>query len=125
LGLPVLRAVLLSHAFAVLAQSVFAGQFLSGADGPVRFHELTGWIIVAIAAIQVLLAAVLMRPGGTSLWFLFGSIFLLLAEGLQAGTGYGRFLNVHVPLGVIIFGAVIALTISAFRITAPSAGAAG
>jgi hypothetical protein len=45
---------------------------------------------------------------------LFGSIFIFLGEGLQIGTGYGRFLNVHVPLGVIIFGGVSAQAVSVF-----------
>ena len=119
MGLALLRIVLVSHALAVLMQSVFAGQFLAGSDGSVKFHELTGWIILAISALQILIATVLMRSGGTSLWLVFGSVFLFLAEGLQVGTGYGRFLNVHIALGVIVFGAITAQTASVFL--APSA----
>jgi hypothetical protein len=78
------------------------------------FHEVTGWIILAICAVQILLAAVLMRPGITSLALVFSSIFLFLSEGLQIGTGFGRFLNVHVPLGVIIVAAVSWQTILVF-----------
>jgi hypothetical protein len=107
-GLAILRIVLICHALAVLTQAVFAGEFLAGSDGPVKFHELTGWIILAIAAIQILLASILLRSGETSLGLVFGSTFLLLAEGLQVGTGYGRFLDVHIPLGVILFGAITA-----------------
>lgn len=114
MGLAILRVVLVCHVLAVFAQSVFAGQFLSGSDSSVQFHELTGWIVLVISAIQILLAAVLMRSDVTSLWLVFGSIFLFLGEGLQIGTGYGRFLNVHVPLGVIIVAAVSWQTISAF-----------
>jgi hypothetical protein len=33
---------------------------------------------------------------------------------LQIGTGYGRFLNVHVPLGVLIVAAVSWQTLSVF-----------
>src|SRR5215467_7952074 len=76
LGLAILRVVLVCHVLTVFAQSVFAGQFLSGSDSPVKFHELTGWIVLLISAIQILLAAVLMRSGVTSLWLVFGSIFL-------------------------------------------------
>jgi hypothetical protein len=114
LRLAILRVVLVTHVLAVFAQSVFAGQFLSGSDSPVKFHELTGWIVLVISAIQILLAAVLIRSEITSLWLVFGSIFLFLGEGLQIGTGYGRVLNVHVPLGVIIVAAVSWQTISAF-----------
>ncbi len=118
--LPTLRFVLVCHALAVLTQAVFAGQFLAGSDGSVRFHELAGWVILAISMIQILVVGLAMRSGATSLWFLFGSIFLFLAEGLQVGTGYGRFLNVHIPLGVIIFGAVTAQVISVFHEPASS-----
>jgi hypothetical protein len=114
LGGIILRLVLVCHVVAAFAQSVFAGQFLSGSDSQVKFHELTGWIILAIAAIQILLAAVLVRSGITSLWLVFGSMFLFLGEGLQIGTGYARFLNVHVPLGVILFAAVSWQAISVF-----------
>ena len=118
MGLAILRGVLVCHVLTVFVQSVFAGQFLSGSDSPVTFHELTGWIVLLISAIQILLAAVLVRLGVTSLWLVFGSIFLFLGEGLQIGTGYGRVLNVHVPLGVIIVAAVTCQTICAFLKTA-------
>jgi len=118
--LPILRLVLVCHALAVLAQSVFAGQFLSGSDAHVRFHELTGWVVLGISATQILVGSLLMRSGIASLWLVFGSIFIFLGEGLQIGTGYGRFLNVHVPLGVILFGAISWQTISVFLKHAPS-----
>ena len=118
-GLAILRIALVCHALGVLTQSVFAGQFLSGSDSPVRFHELTGWIVLAISFTQVVIAAWLIRTNSISLLMLFGSIFVLLGEGLQIGTGYGRFLNVHVPLGVILFGSVAAQAVSAFSKSGP------
>jgi hypothetical protein len=122
LGLQILRLVLVSHALAVLAQAVFAGQFLSGSDTQVRFHELNGWILLGISAIQILVGSTLMRSGIASLWLVFGSVFVFLGEGLQIGTGYGRFLNVHVPLGVILFAAVTWQAISVFLKKAPFTG---
>jgi hypothetical protein len=119
LGLPILRLVLVLHALALLAQSVFAGQFLSGSDSPVKFHEVTGWIVLGISAAQILAGCVLMKSRIASLWLVFGSIFVFLGEGLQIGSGYGRFLNVHVPLGVILFAAVTGQTISVFLKRAP------
>jgi hypothetical protein len=112
--LAILRVVLVCHALAAFTQAALAGQFLSGSDSAVKFHELTGWIILAISLIQVIMAAVLMRSGIASLWLVLGSILVFLAEGLQVGTGYGRFLDVHVPLGVIISAAVSWQAISSF-----------
>jgi hypothetical protein len=114
--------VLVVHSLAVFAQSVFAGQFLSGLDAPVKFHEWTGWAILAISAIQIVVTAALLRSRISSLWFVLGSVLLFLAEGLQIGTGYGRFLNVHIPLGVIAFGVVSWQTISVFLKRVPSVG---
>jgi len=113
-GLAILRTVVVCHALAVLTQAVFAGQFLSGSDSQVKFHEVTGWIVLAISLTQIAIVAALMRSGGVSLMLLFGSVFIFLGEGLQIGTGYGRFLDVHVPLGVIIFGSVAAQAVSVF-----------
>ena len=120
MGLAILRIVLVCHALAVLTQAVFAGQFLSGSDSQVQFHEVTGWIVLAICLGQIAIVAALMRSGRVSLMLLFGSIFVLLGEGLQIGTGYGRFLNVHVPLGVIIFGSVAAQAFSVFLKPGPA-----
>ena len=119
MGLAILRAALVGHALAVLTQAVFAGQFLSGSDTQVKFHEVTGWIVLAISLSQIAIMAGLMRSGGVSLMLLLGSVFLLLGEGLQIGTGYGRFLTVHVPLGVIIFGSVTAQAVSVFLKSGP------
>jgi hypothetical protein len=94
---------------------VFAGQFLSGFDGQVVLHERTAYLTLGASLLQIALAALLTRSGTVSLWLVFGSIFVFLAEGLQMGTGYGRFLGVHIPLGVIVFGAVMWQTATVFR----------
>jgi hypothetical protein len=99
-----------------------ANFFRAGSDTQVRFHELNGWIVLGISAMQILVGSALMKSGIASHWLLFGSVFVFLGEGLQIGTGYGRFLNVHVPLGVILFAAVTWQTISVFLKRAPLAG---
>jgi len=109
-----LRLVVAGHVLAAFAQSVFAGQFLAGSDSQVVFHEVTGWALPGICAVQIVLAVVLLRSGATSLGLVFSSVFVFLAEGLQIGTGYGRFLNVHVPLGVIIAAVVSWQAIAVF-----------
>lgn len=97
-----LRVVITLHALGIVTQAVLAGQFLSGLIGPVVWHERVAWVVVGIAAIQV--AAAFVQRAGLAL--AISSVFMLLAEALQTGTGYGRFLGVHIPLGVLLFGAV-------------------
>ena len=110
-----LRIVLSLHALAVLAQAALAGQFLSGVEGPVVFHEWTGWFILALSAAQIGITTLWFLRLGGPLWLWVASIFIFIAEALQVGTGYGRFLGVHIPLGVFVFGAVTVLLLWSFR----------
>ena len=112
--LTALRTALALHAFGALAQAVFAGEFLSGIDAPVVFHEWTAWFILVVSAAQIIMAVIFTRLGGP-FWLVIASVFVFIAEGLQTGTGYGRFLSVHIPLGVFVFGAVIGLMLWAFQ----------
>jgi hypothetical protein len=116
-----LRVILPLHALGVLAQAALAGQFLSGLEDPVVFHAWTAWAILVVSLAQVALA-VAASFGGAPLWFMLTSVFVLLAEALQTGTGYGRFLGVHIPLGVVLFGLVLWQTIFVFRRPAPAPG---
>ena len=103
------------HALVLFSQAGIAGEFLSGTDGVVKFHEFTGWILLALCALQILFAALALRSGTATLWLVIGSVLVLLAEGLQVGTGFGRFLRVHIPLSVVIFGVVMLQAVSQFR----------
>lgn len=107
-----LQVVLLTHSLALLAQPAIAGEFLSGTDGVVQFHEWTGWLILALCIAQIALAAVTREA---PLWLVMGSVMVLLGELMQVGTGYMRYMPVHVPLGVILFGVVLAQTVWMFR----------
>ena len=110
-----LRSAVAIHLALVVAQAVFAGQFLAGADASVVLHERVGQIAAAVALIQIAISALRRIPARTFVPFLVTSILVFLAEGLQIGTGYGRFLAVHVPLGVLICGAVAAQLVWTFR----------
>lgn len=113
--LAILRVVLCIHTGVLFAQSGLAGEFLSGTDSIVKFHEWTAWAILGICLVQIAVVALAMRTSGASLWLFIGTILIFLAEVLQTGTGYGRFLRVHIPLGVVAFAAVSWQTISQFR----------
>jgi hypothetical protein len=111
-----LAVVLALHALGVLTQAALAGQFLSGADSAVAFHEITGWTIATLGLIQILVS---IFPRRAPLWFLIASVATFLGEILQVGTGYGRFLGVHIPLSIVIFGLLIWQCAWAFRSDRP------
>jgi hypothetical protein len=110
-----LRIILIIHAIGVLAQAVFAGRFLSGLDASVRLHEVAGWALLALCVAQLAIGLSLRLPRGGALWFGLSSAAILLGEALQTGTGYGRFLEVHIPLGVIVAGGVSGQLVWLFR----------
>lgn len=103
MSIDLLRIVVVLHALGVFAQAVFAGQFMSGSDAAVQFHEVDAWILLGICLVQIAFA---FSVKAAPLWFAVLTVLIFLFEGLQIGTGYGRFLGVHVPLAVLTFGAV-------------------
>lgn len=102
-----LKIVLALHTLAAFAQAILAGEFLSGLDRPVYFHQTMAWFILGISLCQIAVTAVSMMRAGCPLWILIAGIFSFFAELIQTVTGYARFLNVHVPLGVLIFGLLL------------------
>jgi hypothetical protein len=112
MSIKALQSILILHAMGVLMQATLAGRFLSGDDGAVKVHEVTGWVIAGLCLVQIVLAIVVKK---VPLWFVVASVVTFLGEGLQVGTGYGRFLNVHIPLSILISGAVMAQILWAFR----------
>jgi hypothetical protein len=116
MSIKTLRIVLVIHALAIFAQAALAGEFLSGEDGAVAVHEIAGLMIPVICLIQIVLS---FRVAPLS--FSIATVAIFLCEGLQIGTGYGRFLNVHIPLSVVIAGVVVGQIVWAFRTQAASA----
>jgi hypothetical protein len=105
--LSTLRVILALHVLALFTQAVLAGQFLSGVEQPVVFHEFTAWIILGLSCLQLIFAVLATGMRSKSLWFVIITVIIFLAEALQVATGYLRFLSVHIPLAVIIFGTLV------------------
>ena len=97
-----LRFLLTGHLFAVLAQPVLAGRFLTGDVDAMEVHGLVGSLL-ALVAMSLIAGALLYVVGGRGrLWVLPVTVLLFFAEGFQIGMGYSRQLHLHVPLGVAI-----------------------
>lgn len=107
----ILRAVVFVHTALLLAQAIFAGQFLAGeAPAALRWHQFNGTaVIMSVALVQCILAVVCWRKGIHALGFAIGSAALYLAEGAQIAFGVSSRVAVHVPLGVLIFGGALLL----------------
>lgn len=111
-----LRSIVCVNLLAIFLQAIYAGQFLSGMEAPVRFHEWSAWAILGLTVLQLLISVFYWRLNREyGLWMALSTAGVFLAEGLQVGTGYGRFPAVHVPLGVLIFGGVLCQAVWLFR----------
>lgn len=111
-----LRVVVVSHVVLVLAQAVFAGNFLGGSADALGLHRFNGTaVIMSVALVQCILAVLAWRKKIQPPSFALGSIVLYVAEGAQIGFGFNRMLGLHVPLGTAIFGVALVLALMTFR----------
>ena len=118
-----LRVVSLVQTILIFDQAVFAGQFLSGNFGALARHGENA-TYAGLATIGQIVAAVLLRwPGRGPSWPMFGYAGLFGLIGLQIVLGYTRVLALHVPLGVAIITASVAMLVWAWLPgkTAPAA----
>ncbi|HWL77764.1 hypothetical protein [Microbacterium sp.] len=115
---PVLGAFLAVLAAGVLTQAALAGLFLSLNPSVQFVHMLVGSALPWIAIIPTVIAWV--RVGQRAIPASFGVLVTLLTLGFWAQDALGHMafpatIAVHVPLGVVLFGASTALAIAAFR----------
>jgi hypothetical protein len=108
LTLWLLRIVATLHLVLVVAQPVLAGMFLTGNVDAIEVHAAVAGILatVELALIGVAVAYVVVRG---RVWVLPASVLMLVAVGAQMTAGYTRALEFHIPLGVAIVTAAVAL----------------
>jgi hypothetical protein len=111
--LRVLRLVAVAHAVAVGLQPVLAGVYLNGSSTANRIHEPLGNAVALLCLTQLLVATIWWRTGGR-LTAVLATAGILAAESVQIGMGYSRQLALHVPLGIAIVAATVALTLWMF-----------
>lgn len=103
-----LRLTVTVHLLAVLAQPVLAGRYLTGDVDAIQVHGVVGSMPALVAMIVIAAALAYVVGGRGRLWVLPVAVLLFLADGFQIGSGHGRELRLHVPLGVaIVVGAVL------------------
>jgi hypothetical protein len=115
---PVVRIGATLQVVLVVLQASLAGLSLTGSSEALVWHERIGTEYVTLLGLIVLLLAVLnWRPGRGQVWPALVALVAMLALFLQIETGFSRRLGVHLPSGVLIFGAnlVIALRLRPSR----------
>lgn len=111
-----LRLLAALHVLVVFVQAVSAGTFLDGEVGAMRFHQMIGTsVVTAVSLLQVVVATICWRRDQQSSWYALASFGVFAAEMVQIGLGFTGELPLHVPLGVLIFGAVLVLLFASLR----------
>ena len=111
---PALRVVAAVQAVLVVLQASLAGLSLTGSREALVWHERLGTEYVTLLGMIVLVLAVLnWRPARVAVWPSLVALVAMLALFLQMETGYSRTLGVHLPSGVLIFGANLLIALKA------------
>ncbi|GAA2272983.1 hypothetical protein GCM10010149_13800 [Nonomuraea roseoviolacea subsp. roseoviolacea] len=94
-----LRVAIALQTLAVLAQAVTAGLLLSSPGG--RALHATTAIVVAVAVLLHLVAAIVTRGRAA----IVPAVAMLVMTLVQIALGVGHVKVLHVPVGVLMFGA--------------------
>lgn len=105
-----LRITLLGYAALAVGQPILAGSYLSGNFDAISTHGRNGGLLMVATMVTFVTALAHWLAGGRG-WPVPTLVVLFLATGFQLGFGYERMLLVHLPLGVAIVGAVVAMAV--------------
>jgi len=113
----VLRWSAVAFMLSTLAQAVLAGMFVTGDVDLLAWHETNA---NASPILLVIVAAILVwRPGRGPAWPIWMSIGLAVLVEAQKMLGYLRMVDLHIPVGVAIFGLSVWLVVWSFTIRLP------
>ncbi|WP_156819612.1 hypothetical protein [Pseudonocardia sp. HH130630-07] len=109
------------HAGFALAQVGAAGALLDALDLALEVHGGIGDSLILLAMVQAVLAVPAAWPGRMPVWPLAVSVVLVVADTAQVAVGHAGLLSVHVPLGVLIVVAQVAVAVRAVLPARPAA----
>ncbi len=93
----------------ILVQGASAGSYLTGLAGALDLHRQVGTQLLTILALVTIVTAAF---GARRLvWPLPVAIVGFLGIGMQIGMGFADQLGIHLPLGIALFGAYLAMAL--------------
>ncbi len=102
------------------AQPLLIGLFLGGDFDKLAAHGTTGGILAGITLIQLIAVIPAWRPGGLPGWTVAVCAAMAVGAIVQVAAGFQRNLGLHVPLGVTLAAAGIAVAVRAWWPIRPS-----
>lgn len=110
-----LRIFATAHLLVVLAQAMLAGLFVTGDVNMLEVHSINAGVLGVLAIGQLVAAILIWRPGGGPPNAMRTAAGLLVVDFAEMGLGMARMVALHMPLGVLIFGGALMLTVWAWR----------
>lgn len=105
------RTFLVLNLLTMLLQAAFAGRMIGGDARAFPMHAATAKVLVLLAGGLVLLATYMKFQSHCPAWVLIASGVLLAAEVIEFAAGHLHRVDLHVPLGVALFGGPLRLLI--------------
>lgn len=103
---------------AVVGQAGWAAATLGGEPGYARFHQVGGWVTLAVAVLAAVVYVLLRRSAGrVNLWL---CVSLAVAVSAQFGLGQAGQRGVHIFVGVLVAMLATALTSWTYRHQLPA-----
>ena len=94
----------------ILLQGASAGSHLTGAEGALGLHRRVGTeFLTLLVIVMIVTAATAFRARW---WALPAAIVGFLGIGAQIGMGFADQLQIHLPLGVALFGLYLAMVVA-------------
>jgi hypothetical protein len=109
-----LRVLASAHALAIFAQPVSAGGYMSGDYDMLVSHYLGANVAFSLAFAQLIVTPFVWWLGGIR-WPAFASLLFVAGETWQWLAGKAGALNLHVPLGVALFGGAVVMLVALWR----------
>lgn len=104
--LTALRTVITAQTVVTFLAAIAAGLLLS-VHGGKALHSATAYTLFVVAVIQVVVAVLAWRPGRGPAWPAIYAVALLAGVSLQVVLGIAHLKALHVPFGVLLFGASV------------------
>jgi hypothetical protein len=103
-GLPLvaLRYLALLSTLNVICQGVTAGRVLMKSHEALELHEAGAVVIHVLTGLTMVAAALVWRTSRGGLWPTVLAAAVFVATFVQALTGHGRTLYIHVPLAMLL-----------------------
>ncbi|APU14233.1 MULTISPECIES: hypothetical protein [Actinoalloteichus] len=109
-----IRVLVVLYFVSTFLQAVLAGLFVTGNVGMLAMHEINAHTNLFLLFLLIIAAVLLRWPVGGPGWPIIAFVLLAVLVFAQTEMGFMRVIDLHIPVGVLLFGISVALLIWVF-----------